>query len=397
MEYLSLFKKYVITNDSECKKLYDERFKSESSFHFDFKIGDYEGFFFGHPAIYDKVSRIYKLDQEVKKQFDLLPNIAQDHYIKKCLIDEIQFSNEIEGVISTRKEINDILKDVQKQKPSKKTRLEGIVKSYASLLNNVDIKMNTSSDIRKIYDELLLHEISVEDSRNIPDGIIFRKGPVEVDNSEGESIHNGVYPEEAIITYMDNALSLLKNSDIEPLIGICIFHYLFGYIHPFYDGNGRISRFITSYLLTKILCPISALRISMTIKEKISTYYKAFKDTNDPRNFGDIGTFVDALLNIIIESQEKTILYAAEKNNQIISIWNSIKGRNFPAKENDFLFVLLQASLFSKDGLSINELTAILKMDIKTIRGYTIKHSSLIKMNNNNRGYLYSIDLDLFL
>ena len=39
-----------------------------------------------------------------------VPEIALRQYTKKCLIDEIRMTNQIEGVNSTKKEINDILK-----------------------------------------------------------------------------------------------------------------------------------------------------------------------------------------------------------------------------------------------------------------------------------------------
>lgn len=393
MEYISLFKQYVMTNYSECYELYKNRFDSESSYHFNFKIGEYDAFIFCHPSIYSKVCSIYQLNKEVEAVFSSLPLVAQEHYIKKCLIDEVQFTNEIEGVASTRKEINTIIDSIERNKKNNGYRIEGIVNSYRKLIDGNSIDLNTSSDVRAIYDALLLHEIESENPSNVPDGLIFRAGQVEVDNFGGDSIHKGVFPEKDIITYMDNALSILKNSDIDPLISASIFHYLFGYIHPFYDGNGRMSRFITSYLLSKVLAPITSFRISMTIKEKIGDYYKAFKQTNDSRNFGDIGTFVDVMLDIIIESEKKTILYAKDKMNTICALMDKIsKTGDHTKKETDFLYVLVQASLFSSEGISLNSLNKILKLDPKTIKDYIDKNQNLISINKQNKEYLYSID-----
>ncbi|MFR6714147.1 MAG: Fic family protein [Phascolarctobacterium succinatutens] len=40
-------------------------------------------------------------------------------------------------------------------------------------------------------------------------------------------------------------------------------------MHPFYDGNGRTDRFITSYFLSKHFHPLASLRLSIFIKKKI--------------------------------------------------------------------------------------------------------------------------------
>ena len=104
---------------------------------------------------------------------------------------------------------------------------------------------------------------------------------------------------------MTKSLEFLNCDDVNILFRIAIFHYIFGYIHPFYDGNGRMSRFISSVLLynnlnTKIL----AFRLSYTIKQNINEYYKAFKECNDPKNKGDLTPFVFMFFDIILKAMD---------------------------------------------------------------------------------------------
>ncbi|WP_318259784.1 Fic family protein [Ruminococcus sp. YRD2003] len=66
----------------------------------------------------------------------------------------------------------------------------------------------------------------------------------------------GLAPESKIIDTMNKSLDVFNNNDIDIFMRIAVFHYLFGYIHPFYDGNGRTSRFISSYLLSRQLNPL---------------------------------------------------------------------------------------------------------------------------------------------
>lgn len=112
-------------------------------------------------------------------------------------------------------------------------------------------------------------------------------------------------PEAKIIEYMNKALNILNDSSIDLLIRVALFHYYFGYIHPFYDGNGRINRFISSYILSKNFGGVIGFRLSMTIKENLSQYLDAFSHTNDVRNRADISTFIYEFLDIIYRSYQK--------------------------------------------------------------------------------------------
>lgn len=128
------------------------------------------------------------------------------------------------------------------------------------------IDFKTCTDIRRFYDDFALDEIKTENPANIPDGLIFRKGSVSISTGTDKTIHKGVYPEPALIEVLEKALAFLNDENIPLLIRVPVFHYLFGYIHPFYDGNGRTSRFITSYYLNEELHTIVGIRISVNIK-----------------------------------------------------------------------------------------------------------------------------------
>ena len=109
-----------------------------------------------------------------------------------------------------------------------------------------------------------LHSIS-----NIVDGLMFRKEAVDVHSASWKIIHRGVTPEEKLITALSDALNFL-NDDANPvLVRIAVFHYLFAYIHPFYGGNGRTARFISSAYIAKHLHPLIALRLAVTIKRRL--------------------------------------------------------------------------------------------------------------------------------
>ncbi|KFX54677.1 Fic family protein [Clostridium botulinum] len=383
------------SNNSEYLKTYTDRYNSESTYRFNFKISKYNSFVVINHDILQRVEVIMELDRDLLKKMKYVPPIALEQYTKKCLIDEIRMTNEIEGVVSTRKEINDILND--KTNENKKRRLYGLVKKY-ELLMEEDIDLSKCEDIRKLYDELVLKEVLEEDPKNKPDGSIFRKGKVYVQNPSGKIIHNGVYPEEELITCMNDGLSILNNEDYNFLIRIAVFHYMFGYMHPFYDGNGRTSRFISSYLLSKKLQFLVSYKLSYTIKENINSYYKSFRETNDEKSRGDLTVFVIKFFDMLIKPLNDLCESLDDRGNKLryfATISKKISGKD--ERKGKLLFILVQNSLFGEQGLSVDELHEISNIGISKVRNLLkeLEGEKLLYTTRDGRRQLYDVDLNI--
>lgn len=150
--------------------------------------------------ILNLITNISSLDKRLLKAIRKLPNIALFQFTRKCIVDEIQLTNEIEGVHSTRKEIRELIEDKTENRKSK--RLYGLVQKYLMLSQRQKIELKFCQDIRKLYDEFVLAEIKEDNPDNVPDGEIFRKDIVEVVSPSQKVIHKGMYPETKIITAM---------------------------------------------------------------------------------------------------------------------------------------------------------------------------------------------------
>ena len=396
MAFDSLFKVFVMAKKPEdFEKVYEERFHSESAIHFPFSIGGHPSFFFYHADVLALLNRVKQLEKKATEIYESLPKAAREQYIKKCLIDEIQFTNEIEGVVSTRRDINDILADLASSK-KKDSRLFGIVNEYHALLEEgPGFEIQSPLDIRKLYDETLSLEISLNDPKDLPDGELFRKGPVALTRNE-KTIHNGLFPEEKIIEALEAALQVLNDPGLDLYLRTGIFHYLFGYIHPFYDGNGRMDRLLTSLTLQRSGLALLPYRLSAGIKERLSDYLEAFKQTNDPRNRGDITTFVFAYLSIILEAYEKTVVYASERKQNLDSYQKRIDEMKEPKETRLVLSALMQSALFSEFGLSRNQLCEQAKMSWNTILKYLapLFEKGLVGKATFGRNQVYFCKLD---
>lgn len=353
----------------EYENTYKKRYESESSYRYSFSIASNKAFLVINNNILNLITDILKLDKMLTLKINALPNIALNQYNKKCIIDEIKMTNDIEGVISTRKEITEILEDFSGK--TKGTRLYGLVKKY-ELLTQEDIDLNNCNDIRYIFDELVLNEVSAEDSQNIPDGEIFRKDSVYIQNKTGKTIHTGINPESKIIETLTSCLDMLKNDNYNKLISIAVFHYMFGYVHPFYDGNGRVSRFISSYLLSKELNPLISYKLSHTIKKNLDAYYKSFRIVNDEKNKGELTSFVEYFLGVLHDSLTDSMEYLNEKTNRLNYFEKQLNllhpSQNIDKRELDILYILIQNTLFGEHSISVNELFDITSLGLSKIR-----------------------------
>jgi Fic family protein len=393
MEY-ELLSKIFYKKPTEYESIYDARFNSEASIKLPIKIHENVGFIFNTNEITKLLVKIYKTINKINLLRTHLPNIAINSYIIKSLKDEIALTNEIEGVRSTRKEIEDAIDSI---KNDKSTRFKGLVDKYFKLISNEIIPLNNCEDIRTIYDALVLPEIEKE---NLPDGILFRKEPVQVMSATQKEKHRGIMPESKIIESLDLCLDFLKNDDIDSLIKISAFHYLFGYIHPFYDGNGRTSRFISSYLIKNELDILLALKLSYTVKNNINKYYKAFDVCNDRKNKGDITFFVVTFLELLSQASDDLYTKIADLNDQL-NYYNNIintlvNEKVLNDKQAKCIFILCQNRLFDDTYMNMNTLTELLEKSDTTTRKIlkSLESKNLLVKSRNKNQYLYSANLD---
>ncbi len=378
----------------EYNQEYERRFNDEDTVRLPVTIGDNQAFICQIPELYKLIIDIERLDKEVAQLSNSPPPIALKQFTTKSLIDEILLTNDIEGVHSTRKEIGEILQDLSSQ--NKRNRFVGLVSKYVMLQQKQEITLNNCRDIRKIYDDIFYDEVKATDPSNLPDGEIFRRSGVEVHSASQKVIHRGLSPESKIIETVEQSIMILNNKDIDIFFRIAVFHYLFGYIHPFYDGNGRTSRFISSYLLSRQLTPLIGFRLSYTIKENKTKYYKAFEVCNDPRNKGELTPFVEMFLDIVKESMQQLLETLEEKKaswDHYCQIINRLP--NAEKADMNYLYdLLIQAALFSNIGISRNELTECLHLSENTLRKKLSLIPEQLLIENRQKGKKYYL-LDL--
>lgn len=158
------------------------------------------------------------------------------------------YSTSIEGnPLSPRDVTNIILGD---QIPTTKSEKE--VKNYFAVLNRIFLLVKQNAPISVELTLGLHKELMAGIEKTGLGGL--RDSGVFVGHKAKEEIvvkHNPPFHSAAEINH---ALSELfdwtgQTDDLHPMIKAGILHHQFAYIHPFFDGNGRLARILTAYFL----------------------------------------------------------------------------------------------------------------------------------------------------
>lgn len=391
MNYIPLSKLFYQNKEEYQKQLVTRR-SSPSTVLLPFNIRSDQAYYLVLPEFSLLQGNVFSSYLEFHRIFYTLPEAARDFYSRGCLVDEVVLTNELEGVHISRRDILTVLSS--EDKPGNKLRFDGLIKKYLLLTEyQADVPVTSLKDIRELYDEIVAPEIPNDD---LPDGEYFRKETVYVHSATDRVKHTGVVGESHINECMQQALTILNDTKQTPLLRIAVFHYLFGYIHPFYDGNGRLSRFISSVFLAKEFDPIVAFRLSYTIKQNKKKYYEAFDLVNDRNSGGDITPFIILFSEIIAESISSMKDEIEEVSAQLDYYRLMLKDIQNKDYQN-YIFFLVQNTLFSSDPLTIKDLMSISRKSDPTVRKIISELSELgvpLIKSKHGRADAYSLDLN---
>ncbi len=342
------------------EQIYQERFNFSATFKTKFKISTYDNngeyqLYYLYNQYSDKlIDRIRKNDNRLKSLDSALPGIAKRAFLIDIIASELESTNTIEGIYTNKADIIETTRSIFNQKKCAKARMSSMIKSYYLLATRSDsLKLPVDcKDIRKIYDRITEGEI---DKSNLPDGTFFRKEDVFVQKQNsvsGKIIHKGTSGEKLIESEVLDLVDFLNDDNISMVLRVAIGHYYFAYIHPFYDGNGRIGRFISSMFLNQSYYHLTATSISRGAYINKTNYYKAFHNTKAHINRGELNYFVDQFLCTIIAGQEDIIDNLVDKIEKLSLASNYIdhdlKLANTKLKKS-LLFMLYQNYYFDNN------------------------------------------------
>lgn len=221
-------------------------------------------------------------------------------------VQSTESSNEIEGISTA----DDRLKNLVQAKTTPRNQDESEIAGYRDVLNTIHenydyIPINTNYILQ-------LHRDLYKFLGNIDGGIFKTSDNIirAMDVKGNERICFRPVAAWETPTSIDELCKAFNEAkeEADPLLLDMMFILDFLCIHPFNDGNGRMSRLLTLLLLYQSGFIVGKyISIEKIIEESIETYYEALQDSfiNWHENENDYKPFVNYMLGVIVKAYKE--------------------------------------------------------------------------------------------
>ncbi|MGN0496867.1 MAG: Fic family protein [Lachnospiraceae bacterium] len=246
-------------------------------------------------AIYKEAGRQEQYLKQRPEELEKLVEIAK--------IQSTEASNAIEGIITTSTRIRQLVEE----KTTPKNRDEQEIAGYRDVLNIIHESFDAIPISRNYI--LQLHKIMYSHMNNPMAGQTKNvQNYISASASDGhtEILFTPLAPyetPEALDRICEEYNKVIGNFELEPLIAIPVFVHDFLCIHPFNDGNGRMSRLLTTLLLYRNGFYVGKY---ISLEAKIAKDKDLYYDTLNQAQYGwhegkeDVTPFIKYILSTIL-------------------------------------------------------------------------------------------------
>jgi len=212
-------------------------------------------------------------------------------------------SNAIEGIRTTSTR----LKQLCEEKTTPKNRDEEEILGYRDVLNTIHENYEYIP-IRSNYILQLHRDLYQYTEKSIGGHFKISQNVIAATDENGKEyiLFTPLAPYEtpqAVDSICENYNQMMDNEDLDALLLIPVFIHDFLCIHPFSDGNGRMSRLLTALLLYRSGYVVGKyISIESKIARNKDLYYQALEEcqTGWHENKEDVTPFIKYMLRIIL-------------------------------------------------------------------------------------------------
>lgn len=248
-------------------------------------------------AIYKEAGKQEMYLKQRPEELEKLVEIAK--------VQSTEASNAIEGIVTTSTRIRQLVEE----KTAPRNRDEQEIAGYRDALNIIHENFDAIPITRNYI--LQLHKVLYSHMNNPMAGqtkSVQNYISATYQNGHTETLFTPLAPfetPEALERICDEYNRVIGNMEAEPLIVIPIFIHDFLCIHPFNDGNGRMSRLLTTLLLYRNGFYVGKyISLEAKIAKNKDLYYAALRQAQEGWHEGteDAVPFIKYLLGIILSA-----------------------------------------------------------------------------------------------
>ena len=248
-------------------------------------------------AIYKEAGKQEMYLKQRPEELEKLVEIAK--------VQSTEASNAIEGIVTTSARIRQLVEE----KTAPRNRDEQEIAGYRDALNIIHENFDAIPITRNYI--LQLHKVLYSHMNNPMAGqtkSVQNYISATYPNGHTETLFTPLAPfetPEALERICDEYNRVIGNMEVEPLIVIPIFIHDFLCIHPFNDGNGRMSRLLTTLLLYRSGFYVGKyISLEAKIAKNKDLYYAALRQAQEGWHEGteDAVPFIKYLLGIILSA-----------------------------------------------------------------------------------------------
>lgn len=257
------------------------------------------------PEIVKKLTLIHEYKGE-QRLFIEAHKDELNELVEIAKIQSTEASNKIEGISTS----DDRLKNLAQEKTTPRNRDEAEIAGYREVLNiiheNYDyIPVNVNYILQ-------LHRNLYKFLENVDGGMFKTSDNIirETDLEGNEKVRFRPVPAWETPSAMEELCKQFREAknEVDPLVLNMMFVLDFLCIHPFNDGNGRMSRLLTLLLLYQSGFIVGKyISIEKIIEKSKETYYEVLQDSsmNWHENENNYKPFVNYMLGVIINAYKE--------------------------------------------------------------------------------------------
>jgi Fic family protein len=328
---------------------------------------------------------------EFSKQWELSKDLQKDFYSSlkaTTIITSAGASTRIEGAHLSDEEISKRLENLKIQKI--KDRDEAEVAGYIDCLNYIfenykalEINEHTIRSLHQMMCSYLSNDTLPPEQRgsykNVPNSV------VRIDHLTGkrdiifETTPPGVETEIAMKELIDDYKNYINDPNYSDLEVVAAFVIKFLAIHPFRDGNGRISRILTNLCLLQRGYEFAMFSShEKTVEDNKELYYISIRQTQgSPKIVSDLNPWLLFFLRML------------KKQTDILKEKMVIKKSGRLTKLEDEVITLIQKHQPVTIGF-LERTTNIKRVTLKSILT-RLKSSGMIQMTGSRKGSFYRL------